>query len=200
MRGSFLGAGWGLLVVSGSVLALAGSVSMFECDLKTAQIAWISLIALIFIGVKCLRAAKRGRYPVLCGICILMLPAAAWLATVHVRRQCARTAVLARQGWTLGRLATLRAVIQDHRRSHGGTPPASLADIVLPAGRTLPEADTTPSHAPSSQVEYLTSEKYKTGSFADSGGWAYVDRGPDAGELVINCTHISPKGRPWSSY
>lgn len=98
---------------------------------------------------------------------------------------------------TRGNLGALRSAVylfhDDTKRF-----PKSLSELVptylgeLPPSRVL-------HHDDSAAVQLLSDDDYRKGLFNDAGGWAYVTSGPDAGTVLVNCTHRDPNGASWTS-
>lgn len=76
--------------------------------------------------------------------------------------------------------------------------PKSLAELVPAYLSRLPPTHVL-HHEDSAAVQLLSDEDYRIGRFTDAGGWAYVASGPQAGLVLINCTHRDPNGSSWTS-
>lgn len=101
--------------------------------------------------------------------------------------------------YTKGNLGTLRSAVTIYFGDTDGSYPQDLSALVPKYLNALPMAITA-QHGRRSTVRLLDSEASRAGRFTDSGGWAYVNSGADAGKVVVDCTHLDPRGSVWASY
>lgn len=101
-------------------------------------------------------------------------------------------------------LAAARAALQAWYAAHGGSYPASPAELVPSRLQELPWLE-LPGHEPTNAVTVIDSKKYDGDAAAavtDSGGWLYfaAPGSDNYGLLLLDCRHLHPGGVEFYKY
>lgn len=98
---------------------------------------------------------------------------------------------------TLSGLGMLRSAVAIYYSDAEGVFPQNL-DVLVQDKRYLVNIPATalPEHKPSNKVTVKNGVS-KAGKISDKGGWLYD---PENGRVIVDCTHLDPKGSVWSTW
>ncbi|HBL16677.1 MAG TPA: hypothetical protein DD417_07960 [Elusimicrobia bacterium] len=123
-------------------------------------------------------------------------------APVRISRRGGDLIMKSNIGATKTNLGHIRSALSVYYGDTEGVNPADLAALTRDGRylKGLPMVKLPHLHPNSAAVRNMTIAEFEREEFTDEGGWAYVNEGPQIGNIVVNCTHTDYRGAVFASY